>query len=459
MASASTVATYAICGLLSGIFSRFGKVGATIGFIVGNALWVYFINASTEVIIPFGEIVMASLVLFFLPKRFASMIDDLFDYDNSLEGKDPIGLLAESTIFKLKEVSDVASDMATNVEKDVSDKKDKAGVFIRNLKENTCKKCQNYESCWEQNYHVMYENAFNALEILEDKLVLRENDLINNFCINKKNYVEGANYAFELYKLDKDWQNKVKENQKLVAKQLRGVSKAIDNVQENIIPIKEESNLLGAGYRLEVAVSKTNKKGSKISGDSIEHARLRNGKIILGISDGMGSGELAAKSSKKVLELLEKYLNTGLEKNVALDLINSYMMLGENKENFSTLDVIVFNPFDAESEIVKFGACPTFIMQEGNVKMLSSKSLPVGASINANAETFKNKFERGEFIIMISDGILEANNLREKWVKDLLYSLQTDKPQRIAEIILQEAIDMNYGIAKDDMSVIVAKVC
>ena len=135
------------------------------------------------------------------------------------------------------------------------------------------------------------------------------------------------------------------------------------------------------------------------------------------------------------------------------------MMLGENRENYSTLDVVIFNPFDSSFDIIKFGACPTYILQDGTVKMLTSKSLPVGAMINANAETYSGKFDRGSYIVMISDGILESNDLKERWIKDLLKSIKSSSSQRIADIILQEALDMNYGMAKDDMSVIVAKVC
>ena len=36
--------------------------------------------------------------------------------------------------------------------------------------------------------------------------------------------------------------------------------------------------------------------------------------------------------------------------------------------------------------------------------------------------------------------------------------IETEDSQKIADIILQEAIDNNYGIPKDDMTVIVAKV-
>ena len=40
----------------------------------------------------------------------------------------------------------------------------------------------------------------------------------------------------------------------------------------------------------------------------------------------------------------------------------------------------------------------------------------------------------------------------------LLENIETDNVQKIADIILQEAIDNNYGNPKDDMTVMVAKV-
>ncbi|MBQ9313476.1 MAG: SpoIIE family protein phosphatase [Clostridia bacterium] len=460
-ASASTVATYAICGLLSGILSRYGKIGAVIGFVLGNAVWVFYINASTEIIIPIGEIIVASVVLFFLPKRVTNFIDNMFDYENTLEGKEPAALLAESTIFKLKSVSEVAKDMASNVEKEEKISNDEISGFIKNVKNNACVKCVKYNQCWEKNYHTIYESIFNSIEILKSKNELEEKDIEINICENKAGLIHALKSAYELFKLDNEWKNKVKEDKKLVAKQLRGVSQAIDTVQEGIKKEQSASEvvLLGTGYKLDFAKKSLAKGKGLISGDSIIYVKLKNGKILLGLSDGMGSGESAAKSSKKVLELLEKYLNTGLDKNVALDLINSYMMVGDNKETYSTLDAMLFDENTGDIEMIKFGACPTYILKDGNVKVVSSKSLPVGATINVNVETYLDKLERGTLIVMASDGILEANTLKEKWIKDLLESITADNVQRIADIIIQEAVDNNLGVARDDMSVIVAKIC
>lgn len=58
-------------------------------------------------------------------------------------------------------------------------------------------------------------------------------------------------------------------------------------------------------------------------------------------------------------------------------------------------------------------------------------------------------------------GILESNKElanKEIWVKELLENIETDDIQEIANILLQEAIDNDLGIAKDDMTVLIAKV-
>ena len=47
---------------------------------------------------------------------------------------------------------------------------------------------------------------------------------------------------------------------------------------------------------------------------------------------------------------------------------------------------------------------------------------------------------------------------KELWVKDMLENIETDDVQKIADIVLQEAIDNDYGIPKDDMTVLVAKI-
>ena len=62
---------------------------------------------------------------------------------------------------------------------------------------------------------------------------------------------------------------------------------------------------------------------------------------------------------------------------------------------------------------------------------------------------------------MCSDGIVESNSEytnKEIWVKNLLEQIETTNAQKIADILLKESIDNNYGKAKDDMTIIVTKI-
>ena len=62
---------------------------------------------------------------------------------------------------------------------------------------------------------------------------------------------------------------------------------------------------------------------------------------------------------------------------------------------------------------------------------------------------------------MCSDGIIESNTEyenKELWLKYLLENIETDNAQKIADLVLQEAIDNCVGQAKDDMTVMVMKI-
>ena len=212
-------------------------------------------------------------------------------------------------------------------------------------------------------------------------------------------------------------------------------------------------------FVMAIGNSETTKTNSRISGDSFLSIKLKDGKYLVALSDGMGSGEEARQSSNKALKMLENLLLSGFDKKTSLELINS-SLINQNEEIFATLDIAIIDLYKGNVELIKSGACPTYIKSKNSVQVIKANSLPAGIINEPSLQSFDRDISSGEILLMCSDGILDSNveyKNKELWVKYLLEDIETNNTKKIADLVLNEAIDNGYGTAKDDMSVVVCK--
>ena len=213
-------------------------------------------------------------------------------------------------------------------------------------------------------------------------------------------------------------------------------------------------------YNINIGMANTTKKGNVVSGDSTLKVRLQDGKYLMAISDGMGSGVDAAKSSILALNMLKKLLSSGFDKDTSVELINSTILNSSEKEIFATLDIAIVDLYTGNIEFIKNGACPTYIKNKKKINVVKSLTLPTGIVDNVDLSLYDKDIEDNDILVMCSDGILDSNveyKNKELWVKYLLEDIETEDAQKIADLVLNEAIDNNYGVAKDDMSIIVCR--
>ncbi len=285
-------------------------------------------------------------------------------------------------------------------------------------------------------------------QILE--LLKQKNIEIEDISINKN-----GRFIVELY-LVEDLENvKTKEIEKILSKVLN--EKIVYN---NEASVTRRLNFLSDDkYIMALGMAENTKNGSKVSGDSNLSVRLKDGKYLIAISDGMGSGEDAKESSQKAISLLENLFLSGFDKKTSLDLINS-LLINQNKEIFATLDIAIIDLYEGNIEFIKSGACPTYIKNKKKVSIIKSNSLPAGVVEENNIQIFDKDIKQGDIVLMCTDGILDSNveyKNKELWIKYLLEDIETNNTQKIADLILNESIDNNYGLAKDDMSIMVFK--
>ena len=285
-------------------------------------------------------------------------------------------------------------------------------------------------------------------EIIE---ILKQKDInIEDISISKED-----RYIVDIYL------NEILETLKIntIEKVLTKVLKENIVLNDEVSVGKKLSFISGDKYVMAIGSGETIKSKSQVSGDSILNIRLKDGKYLVAISDGMGSGQEAKKSSTQALRMLENLLLSGFDKNISLELINT-SLINQNSEVFSTLDIAIIDLYKGTIEFIKSGACPTYIKNKKKVQIIKSNTLPAGIIDVNDVQTFDKDISTGDIMLMCSDGILDSNveyKNKELWIKYLLEDIETNNTQKIADLILSEAIDNNYGVPKDDMSIVVCK--
>ena len=215
-------------------------------------------------------------------------------------------------------------------------------------------------------------------------------------------------------------------------------------------------------YSLDVGVAKTGKDGNAVCGDSHSILQLKEGRMALVLSDGMGTGLKAAKESGTIVSLLEHLLESGFGQDLAVKTVNSIMMLRSTEETFSTVDLAIVDLYNGNGTFLKIGAVPSYLVRGHRVAMIKTSALPVGVVENLQFVSVSRVLEEGDLLVMLSDGVLDSyrgtDEDQDQWITGILKRLGKIGAQEAADVILEVAQNAAGGRIADDMTVIVARV-
>ncbi len=220
-----------------------------------------------------------------------------------------------------------------------------------------------------------------------------------------------------------------------------------------------------AVYQLGLGLAGCTAKGNDISGDNYAVMHLNDGQLVIFISDGMGSGAVAASESKKTLSLLQQLIKAGYSRDLAIRMVNSVMMHNcPDEDNFATVDMCVVNLYSGEIELLKIGAPPSFLVRQNKVQVIQAGSLPVGIVDDINIFSMQGEMDSGDMLVMVTDGVSNAYPYtaeNEEWIASVLKEIVDLPAQEVAELILRLALSGNgegRRQVEDDMTVFVARV-
>ena len=209
------------------------------------------------------------------------------------------------------------------------------------------------------------------------------------------------------------------------------------------------------GYRMLYGASRIPKKGEKYSGDNYTFCESPGNQVVMSLSDGMGSGETAARESKQVVELTEQLLETGFSPRAALKLVNT----AGPEQHPATLDLSCVDLHTGVLEAMKLGAVPTFIIGEEGVEIMEAGEVPMGILSGVEPVLMSRKLWEGDRIVMVSDGVLDAlpGDDKEQAMQQYLESVEEMGPQELADQVLDFAVSF-IPAPRDDMTVLTAGI-
>lgn len=371
--------------------------------------------------------------------------------------------LAEKIKSSLQKYSDIFEKLQHTYGRAIERKnpvdEDNRDEMVRGASSCVCAECSAYNDCWELYAGRARRYILDLARKCENKMDIAHSRLDEKYgfiCKYKPLmhlYInESVHFFMEEYK----WQKKIENSREAMVMQFRGITRSIYQI---LLELEADQTDNVRPIDVETGVCSSSKTGG-VSGDSYICTPLSKNQYMIAISDGMGSGEKAAAESQLTVNMLYDFMRAGFDVELALNAMNSMLLIKSAEEIFSTVDLAIVDLERSRMRFYKIGAAMAFIKRNDAVTTIKQAAPPMGIIERIQVENMDLKVMKGDMLIMVSDGVTEADreDLEGLWLENAIRQIKSKNPQTVADLITKEASDRYDTRERDDMTVVVVAV-
>lgn len=504
-----TAALLSPAGLLAGLGAHFGRPGAVAGLFTAHLLLSPYADDGQQIASALAHTLLAAVVVAVVPRarlaELAALVPGTAEARRARgERRRAAETAARRKMRKIASVlEDVGRSLARSHQRIGSAADGNFDRFVADVSERVCAGCSHHDYCWDTHVYRTYRDLLSTAASVSVSGTVRPIDLpdgLKERCIKPEHLTSGINRllatmrsrleaaAAESDPVDATGRSWAPQSNREVHgapgrpsesdpysaaprqfASIAGILSAVADQLEpsHVHPRDDRGGAVGlaAGrrprYQLVVDVAQAVADGASVSGDCFRRVDLRDGRVALIISDGMGSGERAAMESEAAVTMLERFLLEGFDVHFAVQTINSVLLLRAPDETFTTLDVCMFDLNDGTVQLLKTGAAPTYIRRESRVDTVFADSVPVGILQAVDVSTVEVRLGEGELVVMVTDGALELGSTTGDKAEAVSRALRRmDKPD------VHEAVDGLFTRAHavpgqkvvDDVTIVAAQL-
>lgn len=160
-------------------------------------------------------------------------------------------------------------------------------------------------------------------------------------------------------------------------------------------------------YIIESGVSQFSANDNQYSGDTIERIWLSKSEYIIVLSDGMGTGKRAKLDSTFAVNLILRFVVSGISGETSIRLLNSILRVKGWEESFATADIALVDLCAGSVKIIKAGAAPSYILRDEVLVRIEGQAFPLGILSETAPVSSSYKLFSQDKLIMVSDGVSE----------------------------------------------------
>lgn len=207
-------------------------------------------------------------------------------------------------------------------------------------------------------------------------------------------------------------------------------------------------------FAVQVSCALRKKEGESVSGDQNMNFRTGDGRAVIMLADGMGSGDGAAAVSLDTLDFIARFAKAGCSLCESARAVAPVLAARMEERGFATLDLLEIDLFTGRSALTKYGAAPSWLLSGGRARKFCSHALPAGLD-PGNAPPEPEYFDLKDTctLVMLSDGV--ADSLDGDWF--LNCARQCAAPGEMAAAAIEAAVQRAER-PLDDMTALVISI-
>ena len=230
-----------------------------------------------------------------------------------------------------------------------------------------------------------------------------------------------------------------------------------DTMQRSLLPqsVPELPGLqLGAAYESSARV--------EVGGDVYDFMELPDGRLAVALGDVTGHGIEAAADMAMAKFVFRSLARDHADPSDFLHAANDVVVGEIAPGKFITMVYVVIDSDTGEVAVAGAGhPASRIVSAAGDVASLDTKGLVLGVELGQTYEDVHAQLERGDAVVLFTDGVLEARREGELYGPERLDRLLSERaslsPHQLAQAVLADCRSFARGELADDCAVVVVR--